>query len=218
MTELPPLGECITRLHSRIGLHHDAADFLFKTHPTAKLVQMFVAAALNRSISLVRGFCALIPDNYLCAAPLVRVQLDGVLRFSALSLVADPEDFVRRATSGEKINNLKDRDGHQMRDGYLVKRLAEQYPGVEQGYEDGCGYVHFSEAHFFHVHTTTPEGRFCLQIGDDAGVTEDDRKDAVFMMDQNTRLLLVFVERYLRTKDASIRLLPAEWNRTYSPA
>ena len=48
-----------------------------------------------------------------------------------------------------------------------VKKLNEQYPGVDQCYEDGCGYVHFSDAHLYHVCSTTDDGKFRLQIGSD---------------------------------------------------
>jgi hypothetical protein len=216
MTELPPLNECIKRLHSRIDVHHDAARFLFKTHKKATHGQVYVAAALHRSISLVHGFCTLIPDNYLCAASLVRLQLDSTLRFSALSLVADSEEFAKKVSSGEPVNKQKDRDGQRMRDAYLVKKLNEQYPGVDQCYEDGCGYVHFSDAHLYHVCSTTDDGKFRLQIGSDLGVTDENRKDAVFMMDQATRLLLVFVEEYLQRRDPTILVMPPDWQRTYS--
>jgi hypothetical protein len=188
---------------------------LFKAHKKATHCQVFVAAALNRSIFLVRGFCTLIHDNYIGAAPLVRLQLDSTLRFLSLSLVADPEDFAERVSSGEQINKLKDRDGERMTDAYLVKKLNERYRGMDQCYADGSGYVHFSDAHLFHVCSTTEDGKFRLQIGGDLGVTDENRKDAVFMMDQATRLLLVFVECYLQQGDPTILVMPPEWPRTY---
>ena len=104
-----------------------------------------------------------------------------------------------------------------MRDNYLVGKLNDRYPGVGQLYGDGCGYVHFSAAHFFHVHSVTDEGKFRLQIGGELGVEEANRQDAVCVMDQVTRLLLVFVELYLQERDPSILLLPPDWPRTYSP-
>ncbi len=210
MDTLPPLDECINRLHSRIDIHHKAAGFLFKTHKKATHCQVFVAAALHRSISLVHGFCTLIPDNYICAASLVRLQLDSALRFSAVFLVPDQDDFAKSVSSGEAINKLKDRDGERLTDAYLVKKLNERYPGVNECYGDGCGYVHFSDAHFHHVSSLTPDGKFLLRIGGDLGVTDDNRKDAACMMDQATRLLLLFVEGYLRQKDPSVVVLPPE--------
>jgi len=216
MNDLLTFGEYINRLMDRIGYHHDAAKLLFRTHKQATPILKFVAAALNRSISLVDGFCQLIPDNYICAAPILRLQLDSVLRFSALSLVTDAEDFATRVAAGEKISNLKDRDDQQMRDSYLVKKLNDQYPGVDQSYADGCAYVHFSDAHVFHIQSRTADGRTRIEVGSDVGVEERHCKDAVFMMDQATRMLLIFTEFYLQQKDQSIMLLPPEWQRSYS--
>jgi hypothetical protein len=158
----------------------------------------------------VHGFCTLIPDNYICAASLIRLQLDSAVRFTALWSVPDPEDFAEKVSSGEQINKLKNRDGEQMRDAYLVRKLNERYPGVDQCYDHGCGYVHLSDAHFFHVRGVTDDGKFRLQIGGDLGVTEDNRKDATCMMDQATRLLLLFVEGYLQQLDSSVGFLPPE--------
>src|SRR6516162_5203015 len=111
MTDLSPLDECINHLHSRIDLHHVAAHFLYETHKKPTHCQIFVAAALNRSISLVHGFCTLIPDNYISAASLVRLQLDSAVRFTALWLVEDREEFAKNVSSGQQINRVKDRDG-----------------------------------------------------------------------------------------------------------
>jgi hypothetical protein len=208
MKPLPPIDECVNRLHSRINIHHDAARFLIKTHKKPTHCQIFVAAALNRSISLVHGFCTLIPDNYISAASLVRLQLDSAVRFTALWLVEDREEFAKNVSSGQQINRVKDRDGCLMKDDYLVKRLNTRYPGVKQCYEDGCGYVHFSDTHFFHVQGRTDDGKFRLQIGGDLGISEDSRKDATSMMDQATWLLLLFVETYLQERDPSIAFLP----------
>jgi hypothetical protein len=195
MKPLPPLDKCIELLDSRIDLHHVAAKFLYKTHKKPTHCQVFVAAALHRSISLIHGFCTLIPENFLCAASLIRLQLDSALRFSTLWLVADPEDFAKRVASGEPVNTLKDRDGQQLRDGYLVRKLNERYPGMDKCYDDGCGYVHLSDFHFYHVQDRTDDGKFRLQI--------------------------VFVEAYLQQKDPTNKCgsdkLPCPRSRAFCP-
>jgi hypothetical protein len=209
MSPLSPLQDRIERLLSLSDLHHTAARLLYKIHRKPTVCLMYVVAALNRSLALIDGFSRIIPDNYICAVPLVRLQLDCALRFSALFLVADQEAFARRVCAGEQINKLEDRDGQKMQDAYLVRKLNAQYPGVNMCYEDGCGYVHFSDAHIFHIHCKTPEGKWQVQVGGDLNVTEDIREDAVFMMDQATRLLIVAVEKYIQQKDPSLEFVPA---------
>ena len=150
------LEECIVRLQDRVQLHWEAAEKLLDTRD-GKLVSsdMLVAALLNRSMGLVRGFCSMITDNYICAAPLVRLQLDNLLRFSAVWLVDDRDDFTAQVIGGEQINKLKDRDGKQMNDGYLAQRMDERIPGLAQAYKEACGYIHLSDAHLYHTIVST---------------------------------------------------------------
>ncbi len=198
MNELPSLPECISRLRDRVRLHREAGEKLLGTRD-GKLVSshMLVAALLNRSMGLIRGFCTMISDNYICAAPLVRLQLDNVLRFSALWLVDDRDDFTAKVIGGEPFNRLKDRDGKQMNDSYLAQRMDGKVPGLAQAYKEACGYIHFSDAHLYHTVVSTGETSVRIEIGEDLGVTEADRKEGVLVMDQMTCLLLRFMRSYL---------------------
>ena len=146
---------------------------------------------------MIGGFCDLIPKNYVCAAPLVRLQLDNVLRFSALWLVSDSQDFVTKVLEGKQINKLRDRDGQRMTDRNLVDKMKARHPGVEQVYDDTCGYVHLSDAHLFHTFSMTGERSMHMEIGGDFGVTDANRKDAVVTMDGVTRLLLSLMRGYI---------------------
>jgi hypothetical protein len=85
------------------------------------------------------GFCDLIAANYICAAPLVRLQLGNMLRFSALWLVADPQDFVMNVMVGKQINGLNDKNGKRMTDRRLVDQMETRFPGVKAIYDDACG-------------------------------------------------------------------------------
>src|SRR5258706_16465596 len=67
---------------------------------------------LNRSTKLLSGFAALIRDeNYLCAIPLIRLQLDNSLRFYATFLVSPIDAFVQEFLKGTPIRKLKDGNG-----------------------------------------------------------------------------------------------------------
>ena len=111
-------------------------------------VDILAMAVLNRSIDLLQGFCLLMRgDNYLSAAPLVRLQLDNLLRFQAVWLVSDPHDFAMKVMNGTLIKKLKDRDGKYMHDFFLVQELKKQKPWVERVYQETSGFVHLSEKH-----------------------------------------------------------------------
>ena len=58
-------------------------------------------AVLHRSMSLISGFCAMIEaKNFICAAPLLRLQIDNLLRFYAAFVVSDPHEFAMEAVQG----------------------------------------------------------------------------------------------------------------------
>jgi hypothetical protein len=196
------LEECISRLQDRVRLHWEAGERLLK-NGDGKFVSshMLFAAVLNRSMGLIRGFCSMITDNYICAAPLVRLQLDNLLRFSALWLVNDRDDFAAKVIGGEQINKLKDRDGKQMNDSYLAQQMDKRIPRLAQAYNEGCGYIHFSDSHLYHTIVSTGERSVRIEIGEDMGVREADRKEAVLVMDQMTRLLLSHIKLYLHEHD-----------------
>ena len=55
---------------------------------------LLVSAVLNRSLALMNGFQLLIiNNNYICAAHLVRLHLDSLMRLSAAWLVDDPNEL-----------------------------------------------------------------------------------------------------------------------------
>src|SRR5271157_384961 len=113
-------------------------------------LDLLAVATLNRSLCLIAGFCTLIESkNIVAAAPLLRMQLDNCLRFSAAWLVEEPHEFAKRVVEGIPISSLKDRRGHCMTDKYLKDTLAAEYPWLKPTYERSSGYVHLSEKHIF---------------------------------------------------------------------
>ena len=192
------LDECIEILRTRVP-HHSAipkkaltegANF-YKTHWLA-------IASLNRSVGLVQGFCLLIRSNFICAAPLIRLQLDNLLRFNALSWVADKDAFTKRFISGERINTLKDKRGNKLTDRYLVEKMNGLFPGIAQIYEKTCSYVHLSEKHFFHSFKPAGDQEVFIPIAErvDEMVEERERTEAAYTMDRITVLLLSCITWY----------------------
>jgi hypothetical protein len=107
-------------------------------------------AASKRSSGNIKGFKLLIDSKNMAAArSLLRVQIDTFLRFSAISLVDNADGFAKKILTGSRINQLKDKDGNKMSDAYLVKKLSKDYDWLKVVYDDLCGYIHFSNKHFF---------------------------------------------------------------------
>src|SRR5262245_28325968 len=87
-------------------------------------LDLVATLALKRAIAVLAGFASLIEQhNMTCARPLLRVQIDNVLRFYAFSLVNDPQKMAREVLAGTHIRKIKDRDGQALADAYLISKL-----------------------------------------------------------------------------------------------
>ena len=175
--------------------HFELGRYVYESGPMYPL-DLLATAALNRSLNLMNGFCALIEArNFLAAAPLIRIQLDSCLRFSAAWLVDDPHDFADKVLYDKRVNRLQDRDGNQLRDGYLVDKLAEEYPWVKDVYKQTSGYVHLSNKHIFNAHRPgDEEGTLEGKIAEgDSFVTDELYLEAIAAFKAITDILFEYV-------------------------
>jgi hypothetical protein len=129
-------------------------------------LDLLAQAAFKRSMSLCAGFSSLIrAKNYLCAATLVRLQLDTCLRFFAAFIVEHPHDFASSILEGTPVRKIKDRSGNHMTDRYLVDTLGKKYDWMPRVYEATSGFVHLSERHMFAVWQPGTDGKIGIVIG-----------------------------------------------------
>jgi hypothetical protein len=161
------------------------------------MLNIFAWMVLKRSISLVYGFATLIrAKNFISAAPLVRLQIDNLLRFRAAFLVADSREFIYRVISGTPVRKLKDKDNKEMTDAYLQRRLSSEYPWIQEMYKKTSGYIHLSEEHFFNTVRASGKGEGAIEayIGpDDKLVNSEIYSEAVETMILITRALLKYL-------------------------
>ncbi len=151
-------------------------------------------AVLNRSLCLTSGFVTLIGANNLtAAAPLVRLQLDNALRFFASTLVDEPHDFAIKVLGGTRIDKMKGRSGHRLRDAYLVEVLSTHHPWITLVYKETSGFIHLSEKHIFNSLklTDNKERRFVMKISDrDEFAPKSAYLEAVDVFTRATKLAL----------------------------
>ena len=111
-------------------------------------MDLLAAGALNRSKAHIAGFRTLLEArNLICAGAILRLQLDTAMRFYAAFLVEQPHEFALAVLRGERVSDLRDRNGKKMTDAYLARRLGEEYEWVPRVYERTSGYVHLSSTH-----------------------------------------------------------------------
>jgi hypothetical protein len=118
------------------------------------VMHFLLFGALKRTLAHADGFRKHINDrNFICAGTIMRAQLDTALRVNALSLVRDPEQFASDVMAGKPINKMKDTRNQRLTDAHLAKRLSEQYPWVQEVYDNLCDFGHFSNRHVFNAMT-----------------------------------------------------------------
>lgn len=130
-------------------------------------LDLLASAVINRSLSLCAGFASLVrAENYLCAASLVRLQLDSCLRFFAAYLVDDPHAFAASVLKGIPVRKIKDRNGNPMTARYLVEALSSKYPWMLSVYTATSGFIHLSDRHVFSVIREVEDyGKLSLFVG-----------------------------------------------------
>lgn len=166
---------------------------------------LFANAVFHRSIMLINGFIKLIPDNFISAAPLVRLQLDNYLRMSAVHRVDMPaHEFASAVINGKRIRDMQDKvTKRKLTDAELVEACNKDYPGLKDFYEKTSSYIHLSDTHIFHairsnIDTGTIQGSISL---DERFVPDLMRIDAIKSMINITKLVLKFLSEWIFTKN-----------------
>lgn len=130
-----------------------------------------IIAILRRSINLVAGFDSLIEHwNFTAAVPLIRLQLDNLLRLEYLRTLKNSEAFSNKIIKGISFRKLKDSQGKNLTDARLRDYARETYPQIDKFYEEASKFIHLSEKHILlsicahdrEAHTIT----FSIEEGD----------------------------------------------------
>lgn len=170
-------------------------------------MDLLAAGALNRSKAHVAGFRSLLDSkNLICAGALLRLQLDTAMRFYAAFLVERPHEFALAVLSGQRVRDIKDRDGKKMTDAYLVQKLGQEFPWMPRVYERTSGYVHLSSMHLLsalHAPAEDPadERSFTIKISaEDKPLPEFIYIEAADAFRAATGVLLRYVHGWAVTK------------------
>ena len=160
---------------------------------------LVIMACAQRSLELIDGFCLLIERrNLICAAPLIRMQLDSVMKVVACQL-GDANEVALALLGGKGTNKLLTRekfaqDGkgkngrplppvrQQLTDSFLHRQLSASLPWASRVYEATSRFVHLSSPHMHSVVTDLgPDRAVEFGVGRGAGrqVKEEELLEAV---------------------------------------
>jgi hypothetical protein len=104
----------------------------------------------QRSYALVDGFLGAFDAwNLLVAAPLVRLQIDTLVRLSYAATCPDMDGLTKALLDGVEFRAMEDEAGQRLSDHRLVQRAQRLHPWLRPVYDTACGWVHFSPLHLF---------------------------------------------------------------------
>ncbi|MBB1315949.1 hypothetical protein [Aliivibrio sp. SR45-2] len=130
------------------------------------LCDLIIIGLVDRNVALVEAMPSLIETRNLHAiAPLLRIQLDGLLRLHAFRLVECSETLASHVMKGEALTRYKcpKLKKQKLTDRYLVDTLKSELPWIEEMYDCLCSWVHFSDSHVF------------------SAVTQGDKNDSIYI-------------------------------------
>lgn len=115
-------------------------------------IDFFVMGVVKRSVDLVDGFILTVDNwNFISAAPIIRMQLDTLLRFIYISKIGpkEAEQLINHIMDGKRLNHLKDLKGKKLTDSLLIKYAEKYFSWIHDVYEQTSKFIHFSERHMF---------------------------------------------------------------------
>lgn len=183
--------------------HIQVGRSLLSTGSVMYHLDMLAIASLNRSLQLTAGFCTLVEaENFLAAAPLLRLELDTALRFFAATSVSDPHIFVVNILNGIPVRKQKDSSGKFMTDQYLVAKVSANNSWVKDVYEHTSGYVHLSEKHMVNsMQLSGDQGYMDMKISrQDTFVPDEIYQEAIEAFQASADLLFGYIEDWVEMK------------------
>ncbi len=113
-------------------------------------IDLVLSGVMVRSYSLVDGFIdAFDTWNPVVAAPLLRMQLDNLVRLSYMCRAPSSTDVARHLVLGGEFRSLRDSDGKLLTDARLLHHAQEFHPWIAAVYRATSGWIHFSPAHVY---------------------------------------------------------------------
>lgn len=113
---------------------------------------IFLFGALNRTVNISKAYCDLIrSNNFLAAAPLVRINMDTLLRlFASILTDYDRNEFAKHIIGGKQVKEMCYKGSKKkLLDKHLHEDLAkvDGKDWVSKIYSVGSSYVHLEQVH-----------------------------------------------------------------------
>jgi len=151
MEKFPTLGKKFEVLKKLRQVHLDVGiKILSVADGNIYVTDLVMIGVLKRSLDIFDGCISLVERwNLSAAAPLLRLQLDSLLRLVYLATVKDPDAVSMEIIKGRSFSNMKDREGKKLSDARLRDYARPLYPWINKVYKQTSKFIHFSDKHYF---------------------------------------------------------------------
>jgi hypothetical protein len=142
----PTLALTRRRLLDQAEAHvQGVKDFMAVDEGNIYVIDMFLVGVANRSMYLITGFVDLFDQwNVFAAAPLVRLQVDSLLRVSYMTRAEGADTVAAQVLKGANFRSLRDASGHTLTDARLLALATPHHPWLKTVYAAGNDWIHLS--------------------------------------------------------------------------
>ena len=116
-------------------------------------IDFYVDTVLKRAMVINGAYVKLAKvNNYIAAAPYIRMQMDNCINLGAGAMVKDILAYINHFLSGKELYKFKDERKNSLYEKYIVQEMNKRYGRFKQAYEHYNMEVHLSVGHFFMTH------------------------------------------------------------------
>ena len=116
-------------------------------------IDFYVDTVLKRAMVINGAYVKLAKvNNYIAAAPYIRMQMDNCINLGAGAMVKDILAYINHFLSGKELYKFKDERRNSLYEKYIVQEMNKRYGSFKQAYEHYNMEVHLSVGHFFMAH------------------------------------------------------------------
>jgi hypothetical protein len=165
--------------------------------PNLYSFDLYLIGAINRSINLNKGFVDLMKsNNFISAAPLVRLNLDNLLRLYAARIsIHNMNEFASLVIGGKRVSDIKyyglhnGKSGQKLTDNFLKNELSkiEGNEWVKDIYDAGNSFVHLGDVSIGSSRKVLSEKERTIGISigfHDSMIPHDQKQGAVYWMNE----------------------------------
>ncbi|MHB8730531.1 MAG: hypothetical protein ACYDAB_01915 [bacterium] len=149
----PQLKSKLERLHDLAQQHHKIVGRMIEA-ATGNLYypDFVIMAILQRSLDILDATSVLIARwNFNAVAPLLRMQVDNLLKLFYLARCENPIDIAQAMLSDKPLYRFADEKGRRLTDARLRAHARRHFPWLDDVYKETSRMIHLSDKHFFNT-------------------------------------------------------------------